>query len=190
MRTRLLTIALATLLVLSTGGTAVFADKDGKGRNDRSTSLTLYAVEGPSTFLTATGEEPEDEEYVPGPGDRLIIVEQLFTDEDREDDQVGRNDIECTFTAVDDDLIANLLCRGVLTLDDQGSLAWQGSTQFDLTEDPDEDEALIKVAITGGTGDFTRAGGEVVVFDTTEEDDDETTSTYEVTLFQLKAEKP
>jgi hypothetical protein len=199
-------LIISTLLLVALLGGAAIAQNDGfeaqdhDSRDDRpAAELTLYASETDSAFITADGqvfhEEEADEEGGPGIGDRFAGAEALYDDAERTN-EVGRNDITCTVTEASgefpaeepddpadlpDDLFLALYCDGVVTLFDQGSLSWQGSTFF--TADFDEEAPFITVAINGGTGAFNRAGGEVEIFETDEEGD----SIYEITLFNLRA---
>lgn len=185
MRTRTLAAGVAVALVVTTGAAALASD--GKGRSGKSTDVTLYATETSSTYITATGQVDPPEAALPAPGDRFVSVDTLYADVARTE-TVGRNDISCTFTEVsgttEADVRLSLLCDGVVTLDGQGSLAWQGAALLGAEVDPSS--PFITVALTGGTGAFTRAGGEVDVFDesTTET---ESLTRYELDLRLLKA---
>lgn len=140
----------------------------------------------------------EEEGFAPQPGDRFVGVDTVFADEALTE-EVGRNDFECSVTDAhgdfpeDDngdvskessgesedgeepDFFASLNCSGVVTLDEQGSLAWQGATTFPPAE---EEGPFITVAITGGTGEFLGASGEAAI----SEVDDEGRTRYDVTL--------
>ncbi|MFA9428803.1 hypothetical protein [Egicoccus sp. AB-alg2] len=186
MRHRILPALLAGGLLV-TGSTAALAgpeDGDGGG-----TTLTLYAVEASFTYITATGEvlsddEAESEQTLPSAGDRFVFVDELYADEARTE-RVGRNDGECTFTAftgeTEEEFQASLVCHGVVTVDDTGSLAWQGALQFSAAE-VDPEQPFATVAVTGGTGGLVGADGQVRIFDTTAEGDEQSTTRYEVEL--------
>lgn len=206
----------ALVLLVTLGGAALAGATEVQNhdsRNDRPVStIDLYAVETAFTYVTADGqvfhEEDEETFFAPGAGDRLLIVDTVYDNEARRDrDEVGRNDIVCNITEsrgdfpgpdfdpetdeLPDDLFFSAYCEGVLTLED-GSLSFQGSfTQDaeDFTEEVDPDTAFATLAITGGTGDYNRAGGEVSLFDISDYDepDAETVNRYEVTLFALRA---
>lgn len=192
MRIRTLMFSLLLITTLVVGGSVAAGARQGDpedAKDDRKgTDLTLYATESAFAFVTATGVVNPEEEQAPSPGDRFLSVDTIYADEDRSD-AVGRNDIECTFIEVtgttETDLTVRVLCDGVLQLDGQGTLAWQGSTSFMAAAEPVTDESVITVAITGGTGAFAAAGGEVEVFDTTT-DPEAPISRYEVTLLELE----
>lgn len=180
MRRAALALGSAIALVALTAGSAAADTNGGDNGKDSGDTLTLYATESTSVALSPEGEELGDDE-VPTAGARIVVVDTLYSDEDRED-EVGRNDVACTFTEVaDDEKSANLLCEGVVTLDDEGTLAWSGAASFDFAEEPSEDEPFIVVAITGGTEDFVDAGGQVEIFDDGSTDE-ENLSRYEVDL--------
>jgi hypothetical protein len=173
---RALALASTIALVALTGGSAA-ADSADNGTSSGKV-LTLYATEATSVNLSAQGEEVGDEE-LPTAGARFVGVDTLYSDEDRED-EVGRNDFVCTITEVSDEPTVDVVCSGVVRLDDSGSLAWSGATTFS-EEEMSSDEPFIIVAITGGTEDFTGADGQVKIFDDGSTDD-ETLSRYEVDL--------
>jgi hypothetical protein len=99
-------------------------------------------------------------------GDRNISRDDLFVLGGTPDapapvgDVVGRNDIECTFVEVDDALSsARLLCQGVIEKQGLGTLSWQAVLAFSEATSGEP----FQVAITGGTGAFANAGGEIIV---------------------------
>lgn len=188
----------ATLLLLVGlvgGGVAAAGERETPQHHKRDKhhvqELTLYATETSFTFVTVAGEVFTDEEpeIAPGPGDRFLAVDTLFADAERTE-EVGRNLIECTLITAagetEEEFTADVLCHGVVSLTDQGDLAWQG--QFRIPESF-LSEPFITVAITGGTGAFTRAGGSVAIFDESPEDDSETLSRYEVSLLRFRTER-
>lgn len=189
---RHLSIAAMLVLVVAMvgGGVATAADSD-QGHKTR--MLTLYSRETSFTYVTATGEvftdgtEPS-EEVPPGPGDRLLVVDTLYSDPDRTE-EVGRNLIECTFVSATgetpEELVADALCHGVVTLHDQGDIAWQA--QFRAPE-AFEADPFVTVALTGGTGKFERAGGSAEIFDESPEDGEESLSRYEIRLLKFKVQ--
>lgn len=176
---RALAVGSAVALVVLSGGSAAADNHDKGGDGGSGGELTLYATESSVTLLTPQGEEAGEED-LPEAGARFIVVDTLYSDEDRKD-EVGRNDLVCTVTEVTDETSIDVLCSGVVRLDDKGSLAWQGAVTFEATEEESDDEPFIVVAITGGTEDFAEAKGQVEIFDdgSTEE---ESLSRYEVEL--------
>ena len=188
--------ALALLLGLLVPAGVAGANSDDK-RQDREnerrgTSITLYSVETSTVNISPSGEvdPPEDDPDSFGPGARFSAVDLLYRDEDRTT-RVGRNDISCLFTEVTGDEqtgTATLMCHGVVRLDGQGSLTWQGSITFASTDVPEEGDPFGTVAITGGTGAFRAAGGQIVLFDESSSET-ETLNRYEVDLLRLATKK-
>jgi hypothetical protein len=211
---RIFAVTSALVLLALVSGAALAGDmeaQDHDTRDDRpAATFSLYAAESEFTYVTADGqvfhEEDEEAFFDPGAGDRFLIVDTVYDDEARSS-EVGRNDIVCTVTEargefpgpdfdpetdeLPDDLFFAAYCAGVLSVAD-GSLSWQGSFSEgseDFAAEPDPDTPFTTLAITGGTGAYNRAGGEVELFDTTDPDDPEADSTgrYDVTLFNLRA---
>lgn len=109
------------------------------------------------------GQLAEDPDAVtPSPGDRFVFREGLFEldDSDRNNpepkgDQLGTVLAECTAVTVGEaPEDVSVVCSRVFTLDERGDIAVQESFTF---ADPLEDT----LAVTGGTGDFRDAGGQV-----------------------------
>lgn len=186
---RLLTTGAGAVLVLGLVGTGAVAQADPKHDDD---TLVLYATETASTSISATGvvDPPENDPAAFSAGARFVSVDTLYSDEARTK-EAGRNDISCEVTEVVGTAAApeavTLLCSGVVRLE-AGSLAWQGSTTFAESEEEVEGP-VIEVAITGGTGGFRGAGGEVAVFDESEEGDAESLSRYEVDVLTFATKK-
>lgn len=186
MRIRFIPIMLLALLIL--GGTAAYAASGNDNARDKgATELTLYGTEIANTYITATGEVVDgdgDGEILPTAGDRFLLVDELYADEERTE-AVGHNDIECTVTwftgTSEEDFEQHLLCQGVVTIHDSGTLAWQAAMEFQAGAEFDPEAPFATVAITGGTGDFLAAAGMAGIFDTGA-GETETTSRYEVTL--------
>jgi hypothetical protein len=167
---RVLSVLAALALVGLVSGSAAAGDGNG---DDGDEDLTWYASESSST-------DPDPFEA----GATFVFVDTLFSDEDRED-EVGRNDGACTVTefegSEDNPETATIMCTGVITLDDSGTLTWSGAVTFEGEEESDSDEPFATIAITGGTDDHLDAGGEIDVF----EEGDEGDTRYEVTLLHL-----
>ena len=187
---RLLFGAISRLLVGLVAGSATASDRaQGGGRDDRATELTLYATETAFTLVSATGQvnPPEDDPSAFTAGARLLIVETVFSDEARTK-PAGRNDILCTIIEVTGTVEApgdaTLVCDGVIRLNDKGSLTWMGSVTFAAAEEEPEG-AFATLAITGGTGKFRAAGGEITIFDESTTAD-ETLSRYEIDLLRFE----
>jgi hypothetical protein len=190
---RMLTMGAIVALLLGVIGPAASA---GDQRHDETgvQTMTLFSQETSFTFVTATGEvfadgaepEPGTPEPFAGPGDRFLLVDTLFSDPERTL-EVGRNLVQCTFVTAtgetEEEFTADGLCHGVVTLDSQGDLAWQG--QFRIPESFTEEGPIITVAITGGTAAFERAGGSAAIFDESPEGD-ESLARYEIRLLTFK----
>jgi hypothetical protein len=85
-------------------------------------------------------------------GDQLVFSDDLYLD----GDLVGTLDGSCTFTRVVVNVSAMVNCSVTLTLPD-GQITLQGAISFDENTD------RFTVAITGGTGDYNEAQGQVKV---------------------------
>ena len=176
------------------GGTAGAGD----GRpTDRSTEqFSLWAVPDPESeaFLPAdpnAATPTEGEEGPPAVGDEFVFTDILYAVGGTSDapgpagDPIGVNNGRCMASQVlleEEAVVAT--CSGVVHLDGRGDLTWQLRSRFSESEDP----GFIQVAITGGTGDFYDAGGEVVVREAGDDsatDDDEPPSIYEVQVLHL-----
>jgi hypothetical protein len=162
MRWKVIALGFATAFVGSMvlAGTA---SSDGVG----SETIWLFADanEDAEIFLPASGG-PADDETPPVAGDRNISRDDLFLLGGTEDAPqptgapVGRNDIECTFVELSEsDFSARLLCHGVIEQFGLGTIAWQASLLFSQATEGQP----FNVAITGGTGIYANAGGEIVV---------------------------
>jgi hypothetical protein len=143
--------------------------------------LTWYATQVDSTYITATGEvfeDDENEDFAPSPGDRFTFSDDVFVDEARTD-QVGTNTGACTFVTAggetEEDFFASVACHGDVRVDGEGDVSWQIRGDF-----PQEFEGVTG-SITGGTGAYFGASGEVeIVFDP--EEDDPPADVYHVRL--------
>lgn len=168
-------------------------DKSHDRENERwGSSITLYSVETSTVNISPSGDvdPPEDDPDSFGPGARFLAVDLLYRDEDRTR-RVGRNDISCVFTEVtgnEETGTATLLCHGVVRLDGEGSLTWQGSVTFASTDVPDEGDPFGIVGITGGTGVFRAAAGQIVLFDESVTET-QTLNRYELDLLRLATKR-
>ncbi|MGH8892838.1 MAG: dirigent protein [Actinomycetes bacterium] len=148
-------ILLTTLgLVTLAGQTAASA-----GDGDR-TVIKLTAVAAQEAEIDV-GEEGF------GLGDQFVFSDWLF----RGDEQVGRTGGVCTFTHVDEaTFAATAQCLGTLELP-KGQITVQGLVTFT------DEEAPFWVAVTGGTGAYKTAKGQMRVTPV-----DETTERFRVVL--------
>lgn len=116
-------------------------------------------------FITRTVEEVAIDVNGAGetPGDYVVFRDNVF-DEGRED-LVGRLNVQCFLHFPFRPLRVTLYCEGSLTLVEEGQLTFQGVAVF--TQETTE----FTLAITGGTGEFETAGGEVHVQFISEEEE-------------------
>lgn len=181
---RFVILLFVIVAMLIAAGPAV-AHQDSEG-DDGSDSFTLWAAETYAVLVAPDGtvEEEPQEEFEPTVGTRFLSIDTLYADEERTE-EVGSNRIACEVVRIEgeseEDAFVDLLCQGVVTLDGQGDLPWQASVSFSAAE-VDAEEPFVVVALTGGTGEFVAAGGEVAVFDETTEEAEAALSRYEVTL--------
>ena len=182
----------ATVLVGGTAGAG-----DGKPTDRRTESFGLYALPDleAEAFLPAdpTAEPPPEGEEIPVVGDEFVFTDIVYelggTPEAPAPvgDPVGVNSVRCmivqVFEAEED---ASSACTGVLSLDGRGDLTFQLRFNFSDFEDP----GFIQVAITGGTGDFYDAGGQLEVRefpddDPTNDEEEAFPATYQVEVLHL-----
>jgi Allene oxide cyclase barrel like domain len=143
MRTRLgIVAAVAAALALYAAGPAA-ADGDSE-------VIKLFAVTVQSAELDLGDEGPSV-------GDRYVFADDVY---DRKGgDQVGTNGGECTIVRVDAEAAtATANCLVTFSLDDRGQLTIQGLVDFSVDADP-----TFTLPVTGGSGDFAGAAGEVEV---------------------------
>jgi hypothetical protein len=129
-----------------------------------------------TTGFAPDGSVPE----IPVVGTRFLTTEVLYSDAARTV-EVGSQRIECVKVREYEDapFAGDLLCHGVLILDGRGHLAWQGPLTFS-PDGGDPTAPVFTMAVTGGTGDFLAAGGEILGFD--ESTDEESLTRYELTV--------
>jgi hypothetical protein len=195
MRKWLRSLGVVALLaaVLGAGSTAANAN----GRTDRKdVTVSLYATVDTSydnDFAPANPAlPPPGENDLPKVGDRFFFRDILYhnqsaTNPGPVDGPIGDNIGGCTVVhVVEPDAVhavepdAQIQCLGTITITGLGALSWQGTFKFGDFIDP----GFITVAITGGTGEFFDAGGEIRVSQPNPEAQD-TPSVYEVHLLHL-----
>lgn len=130
---------------------------------------------------TFTDENPPpDEESEPPTGARIFLGEALYATDDGETrgSEVGRTTIECTAQAI----ASTLLCDIVFDVDEAGQL--HGTVLVDFGTQSETEPLQFDIAVTGGTGEFSGATGEVALTDITDPDDPEadTTTLYETDI--------
>lgn len=135
-------LAIVGLGVLAAGPAAATADHHGKK------TLRIVATEIQSEFLDLGTSGPSL-------GDELVFSETLSI----RGREVGTSGVVCTVTQVTPPYdVVMFHCVGTLSLR-QGQITLQGLIEVQGEDDP----GPFVVAITGGTGAFSGAGGEAVV---------------------------
>jgi dirigent-like protein len=104
-----------------------------------------------------------DGQGFPAPGDYFVFRDDVF--DEHGEDLVGRLNAQCFFHFPFNEQEQTLYCEGSLTLFDKGQLTFQGGDVFT------EETSGFTVAITGGTGKFVKARGEVHVQFISEEEE-------------------
>jgi hypothetical protein len=124
-----------------------------------------------TTFTEDPG--PMDETEAPPVGTRLFISEVLYATDDgaTRGDEVGRTHIECTAQVVE----FTFFCDGAFVLDTGSQLLASAHLDF---SDPSLEGTPFAIAVTGGTGDYFGATGEITSTDISESPD-EVVSLYE-----------
>jgi hypothetical protein len=162
------------------GPSAAFADEDDDGGQHRWIAVEAdFAIVLPNGDTFTDEDPPPDEEMDPPTGARLFISETLYDTDDGETrgDEVGRSHIECTAQV---NPSTAFVCDGVFDIDDEGQL--HGTVLIDFAEEDPEEQTTFDIAVTGGTGSFFGATGEVAFTDTTEDPEDEVTALYETDI--------
>lgn len=206
-------ILLVLLMILSAG--VVHASGGSDGRSQETTNdltektkkhgksgkvIELFGLQEPdeSALITADGQvfpstEPIPEEVVESPGDVFVYRERLFRLDDSDPDnpqptgdQIGTVLAECTVVTVGEEDApedTSVLCSRMFTLDGRGDIAAAESYTF---ADPLSDT----IPITGGTGKFRTAGGEID-FDLQDVEDnpDIVNSIYTIRLLRLQPKR-
>ena len=155
------------------GQSTAFAAEDAEQWIAVEDNFAIVLPDG-ETFTEDAG--PMDENAAPPVGTRLFISEVLYATDDGETrgDEVGRSHIECTAQVVE----FTFLCDGAFVFDTGSQLL--ASVHIDFS-DPELEGMSFDIAVTGGTGDYFGACGEVTVTDISESAD-ETVSLYEADL--------
>jgi hypothetical protein len=179
-------IAVLSALIL-TGGllgpSTAFATEDGGPHQHRWIAVedhfTIVLPDG--TTFTDDGEESMDEEEIPPVGSQLFISEALFEAKDgnKPGAEVGRSHIECTAQVAP----VYFSCDVSFVLHAGSQLHGTVVVDFGAMQDPSE-QFRLDIAVTGGTGVFFGATGEVDLLDITDPSNPaaETTTLYETDL--------
>jgi hypothetical protein len=148
-------LGIVLALVMTVGGvSAAFATEDEMQTMDGGKKVIV---------VTATTVEDTDLDFGEegfGQGDRTVFAEDLF----RNGRKVGETGAECIIVRLIDEESATVNCIGTLSLP-QGQLTVQGLVTFT------EEDRPFTVAITGGTGLFRKARGELTVQTISETED-------------------
>lgn len=146
MKSRRLGAATAALAVALAVPTGVAAAKDRGHHNGHGNTLRLTATQTADEFLDFGAPGPST-------GDQIVFADTLK----RDGRNAGEDGGSCTVTTVDgyDSLTAN--CVATLRLH-RGQITVQGLVTFN-----DEGDRPFTVAITGGTGAYRGASGEMRV---------------------------
>lgn len=188
MRKWLKSLGVVALLaaVLGAGSTAVNAN----GRTDRKdVTVSLYAqvdTNYDNDFAPANPAlPPPGPNDLPKVGDRFFFRDVLYHNQSAEnpgpvDGSIGDNIGACTTVHVFTDN-AQIQCVGTITITGLGTVTWQTIFKFSEFTDP----GFINVAITGGTGEFFDAGGEIRVSQVGPPNAQDAPSVYEVHLLHL-----
>ena len=171
-------IAVLSALVL-TGGllgpSSALADEDGHEHRWIAVE-DHFAIVLPDGTTFTDDEEPADVE-APPVGSQVFISEVLHEalDDDERGDEVGRSHIECTAQVAP----VNFSCDATFVFDDGSQL--HGTVLVDFAMEETADPFQLDIAVTGGTGEFSGATGEIALLDITDPDDPEaeTTTLYE-----------
>ncbi|WP_156725826.1 allene oxide cyclase barrel-like domain-containing protein [Streptomyces apocyni] len=120
---------------------------------DGDPDFTLYAKE-----VTGDDAEPEPTEP-PKAGDSFTFADDFFTSKDQDAERAGREGGVCNVVRTSEQG-GEMMCVAtmVLTGDRGGQLTGQTLLTYSLAE---EEGPAFDIAITGGTGDFADARGEV-----------------------------
>ncbi|SDY51213.1 Dirigent-like protein [Modestobacter sp. DSM 44400] len=116
----------------------------------------------------------EEDESAPV-GSRLFISEALYETDDgtTRGDEVGRTHIECTAQVYD----FTFACDIAFVFDSGSQL--HGSVVVDFSTQSETEALQFDIAVTGGTGDYSRAKGVVNLLDISEDPEAETETLYE-----------
>ena len=135
---------LATALV-ATGASMAFAGSGDDGDDDGGSVIRLVSTNATETNLDL-GETGE------GVGDHFLFAADLF----RGDEKVGDEGGECAIVRIIERVAAVAHCTATLSLPG-GQITLQGLVRF-----ADESEPFT-VAVTGGTGRYREADGEMTI---------------------------
>lgn len=150
---RLGIVALVAVILAAGGVTLASADSGKRAGDGRSEVIKLFALtdldQSADLDLGATGESV---------GDRFVFSDDLYTR--KGGDKVGIDGGECIVVRLDTAArSATVQCAVTASLDDRGQITVQGLVTFSESEAG----ATFTLPITGGSGDFRGASGEITV---------------------------
>jgi hypothetical protein len=146
-------IALLLMLVAVTVATVSAAPATSSANGSAETlRLTGRSVQEAQLDLGAAGESL---------GDQIVFTEDLF----RRGQEVGTLGGVCTVTGLEPAVSVTFQCQATASLPD-GQITSQGLVTFS----PETEGQPFRIAITGGTGAYRTAHGQVTVVETATED--------------------
>ena len=164
-------------------GSALAAEDESTGQDDRWIAVEdHFAVVLPNgeTFTEDNPPPMEQEDVLPPVGTRLFISEALYDTDDgsTRGSEIGRTHIECTIQVAE----ANTLCDIAFVFNDGSQL--HGTVHIDFGAQSETEPLQLDIAVTGGTGAYSGASGEVSLLDISDPNDPnaEIVSLYEADL--------
>jgi hypothetical protein len=142
--------AVASVLVLASVAVASATSSGDRSTDADHRKVVVLDLAGHIDVITAP--EPKDVSV----GDQFIVRSTLF----HKGTAVGEESNICAITRGEPDKPVTLYCSGVDTLP-AGQIAWQGSIDYGPDGLPTADPYFL--AITGGTGKYRTAHGEIQV---------------------------
>jgi hypothetical protein len=147
MRARLGLIAVATA-ILAVGSVTLASASSDRGHKE---VIKLFA-------LTVSSADLDLGDKGPSVGDRFVFADDVYDEKGGE--KVGTDGGECVLVRVDlAAQTASNQCVVTLSLEDRGQITVQGLIELSLTDT----RPTFTLPVTGGSGDFTGAGGEAEV---------------------------
>ncbi len=143
--------AVASVLVLASVAVAS-ATSSGDNRSTDADHRKVVVLDLAGHIVASTFPPPTDF----GQGDQATFKSDLF----HKGIKVGEESNVCTITRGEPGRAVTLYCSGVDSLP-AGQIAWQGTIDYGPNESPKADPYFL--AITGGTGKYRTAHGEIRV---------------------------
>jgi hypothetical protein len=164
------------------GPSTAFADgKDGNHNNGKDQWIAVqdhFVVVLPDGQTFSGDAGPMNPNDPPAVGAELFISEKLFSTKDghTRGAEVGRSHIQCTAQAVD----FQFLCDAAFVFDPNNQLLLSAEADFG----PNAGNGQFRIAVTGGTGNWFGATGDVSITDMS------TSPNESVSLYQADVEHP